>query len=182
MGIKYHHGSFFGENMQNFYNQIILLSDGIEAKISFAAFAAYVSFNLGGSVWLLLMVQYIFMVDFFLGVLDASKAKKFSWTKVRFGIKKVISLYFGVLVVGFGTKAFDAAVSQKIQIEYNGVFFFDLFICVLIIFELASINRHLANFGFGVNKGIDSFFSRFQGKIHQKIEKKINNFLDSDKH
>ena len=180
MGIKFH-GPFFGKNMQNFYNQMMLLLDGIETKISFAAFAAYISVTFGGSAWLLLLVQYLFVVDFFLGVWGACHASTFSWDKAKQGIKKVVSLYFGILVMGFGTEAFDVAISRKMQIEYNGIFFFDLFICVLIMFELASINRHLANCGFGVNRGLDTLFTKYQGKINKRIEDRINRFLDSDK-
>ena len=165
----------FWKNMQIFYNQLLLLLDGIETKISFAAFAAYVSYNLGGSEWLLLVVQYIFIADFFLGVLDATKAHKFSWIRARIGVKKIISLYFGVLVVGFGTKAFDIAIHGRMQIDYNGAFLFDLFIYLLIVFELASINKHLAHLEFSVNIFLESFFD----KITKKITMKLNKAFDS---
>ena len=168
----------FWKNMENFYDQMMLLLDGIETKISFAAFAAYVSYNLGGSEWLLLVVQYIFIADFVLGVLDASKANKFSWARSGRGIKKIISLYFGVLVVGFGTKAFDIAIHGRMQIDYNGAFLFDLFIYLLILFELASINKHLAHLDFSVNKFLESFFDRIIKKITTKLNKALDSSVD----
>jgi len=160
--------------MQHYLEILFSYIEGLEIKISCAAFAAYLSYHFGGNAYLLLLVQYLFIADFAVGVIDATKAKKFSWSKVWFGIKKVISLYFGVLVVGFGTKAFDIAIHGRIEIEYNGTFFFDLFIYLLIVFELASINRHLAHLDFSVNKLLEAFFE----KITTKLKVKINTLLD----
>ena len=164
--------------MRFFYELGISCLEQLEAKISCAAFAAYMSYNFGASEYLLLMVQYLFIADFFLGILDATKAKKFSWSRAWKGIKKVISLYFGVLVVGFGTKAFDVALHGRMTIEYNGAFFFDLFLYLLILFELASINRHLAHSDFSVNKFLESIFDRLIIKIKTKLNKALDNSVD----
>lgn len=166
--------------MRYFYESILPHIDGLEINLNYAAFAFYVSINFGASEYLLLLVQYLFMVDFFLGILDAKKAKKFSWSRAWFGIKKIISLYLGVLVVGFGTKAFDVALKGRIEIDYNGAFCFDIFICVLIIFELASINGHLAHFGFGVNQYLDAFIYKFKGKAQAKVENLVEKALETE--
>ena len=164
--------------MRYMYEFGISCLEGLETKLSCAAFAAYMSYNFGASEYLLLMVQYLFIADFCLGILDATKAKKFSWSRAWKGIRKVVSLYFGVLVVGFGTKAFDVALQQKMPIEYNGAFFFDLFIYLLIVFELASINRHLAHLDFSVNKFLESIFDRLIIKIKTKLNKALETVVD----
>jgi len=164
--------------MQNIYNKIILLLDGIEAKISFTSFAVYMSYNFGASEYLLLMVQYLFVTDFFIGILDATKTKKFSWSRVWQGFKKITSLYFSVLVVGFGTKAFDVALRGRIEIEYNGAFIFDIFILLLIIFELASINRHLARLGFIINKHLETVFNKLTRKLKIRLNKTLDEAID----
>lgn len=160
--------------MRYIYEFFIPYLECLELKLSCAAFALYMSINFGASEYLLLLVQYLFIADFIVGIVDAKKAKKFSWSKVWLGIKKIVSLYLGVLVVGFGTKAFDVTLQGRVDIAYNGAFLFDLFIYLLILFELASINRHLAHLGFGVNKILESFFD----KIIRKINRKINKILD----
>ena len=148
-------------------------------KISFAFIAGYISFHFGGSTYLLLLVQYLFVADFVVGVLDAKKRKRFSWKRSWLGIKKIISLYFGVLVVGFGSSAFDVALKDRINIGYNGALVFDVFVFVLIVFELASINRHLARLGFAVNVTLASFFEKIGQRLKEKLHKKVESELDS---
>lgn len=80
------------------YDNIIL--DEIMTKMSFAGFAVYISYNFGVSEYLLLVIQYLFIIDFVAGVLSAKKANRFTMSRAWQGIKKIISLYFGILVVG----------------------------------------------------------------------------------
>lgn len=155
----------------HYYEIIFSWLEGLEIKLSFAFFAAYMSFNFGANEYLLMLVQYLFLADFFFGMIDATKRKRFSWSRMWQGIRKISSLYFSVLVIGFGTRSFDVAISHQIEIDYNGKFFFNLFIYLLIVFELASINRHLARLDFSVNKNIDIFFRNNQGALTAKVQK-----------
>ncbi len=162
-----------------FYEYILAFMHNLEIKISVSAFAAFVSFHFGASEYLLVLVQYLLFADFVLGVFRAKKSRRFSWFKAWVGIKKIISLYFGILIVGFACKAFDIAVHERIRIGYNGTFWFDLFLCILVIVNLASINHHLAGFGFGINQFIDRVFFRYRSKLQRKIEGEINKVLGS---
>lgn len=163
-----------------FCDYVLAFMHNLEIKISVSAFAAFVSFHFGASEYLLVLVQYLLFADFVLGVFRAKKNKRFSWFKAWVGIKKIISLYFGILIVGFACKAFDITVHRRITIEYNGTFWFDLFLCILIILNLASINHHLAGFGFGINQFIDRVFFRYRSRLQQKIEGEINRVLGSE--
>lgn len=164
----------------HWYEIILSWLESLEIKLSFAFFAAYMSFNFGANEYLLLLVQYLFIADFVIGMIDATKRKRFSWSRMWYGFRKISSLYFSVLVVGFGTKSFDVAISHKIEIEFNGQFFFNLFIYLLILFELASINRHLARLDFSVNKQIDTFFRNNQGVLTAKVQKVFSKFFGLD--
>lgn len=166
-------------NVRIFYDIAANLNN-IENKISFVAFTTFISMHFGGSTWLLMGVQYIFIADFIFDVFDALSTGMLSLHRVWQGIKKIVSLYFGVLVVGFGTRAFDIAISDRMQIEYNGMFLFDVFLCILIVFGLSSINHYLAHLGFGVNQDIDTVIHRFKGKTQNKLESFINKALSID--
>ncbi len=158
--------------MQYYYSEWL---ENIEIKLSFVAIAGYLSLNFGGSAYLLLIVQYLFLVDFILGFYDAAKRKKMTWSGLGLGIKKIVSLYFGLIVVGFGTRAFDVAMQGRLEINYDGAFLFDVFVYLLILYELSSINRQLAEFGFCVNNFLQYFFEKVKRKIKHKIEKFFEN-------
>lgn len=162
------------------YDYVLGLISNLEAKLSFSAFAAYMAYNFGASEYLLLLIQYLIVIDFFLGVFKAKHHKKFHWLRMWIGIKKVVSLYFGMLIVGVGCKAFDITLQKRIAIEYNGTFWFDLFLCVLILVNLASINHHLAEFGFGINQFLDRVFFKYRSRLQAKLEKKIDEALGED--
>ncbi len=164
------------------YEYFLGFISNLENKLSFSAFAAYIAFDFGASEYLLLIIQYLIFVDFALGVFKAKQKNKFHWLRMWTGIKKVISLYFGIMIVGIGCKAFDVTLQQRITIEYNGAFWFDLFLCVLILVNLASINHHLAEFGFGINQFLDKVFFKYRSKIQAKLEKELDKtFGDEDK-
>lgn len=145
-----------------------------EIKISVSAFAAFVSFHFGASEYLLVLVQYLLFADFALGVFRAKKNRRFSWFRAWVGVKKIISLYFGILIVGFACKAFDIAVHGRMNIEYSGTFWFDLFLCIVVMLNLASINHHLAGLGFGINRWLDKFFFKYRTKLKGKLEGELN--------
>lgn len=159
---------------------LIAFMHNMEIKISVSAFSAFVAFHFGASEYLLVLVQYLLFADFVLGVWRAKKNKKFSWVRAWFGIKKIISLYFGILIVGFACKAFDVTLHNRLQIEYNGTFWFDLFLCILILLNLASINHHLAGFGFGINAWLDRVFFKYRSKLQSKLESEIQKVFDND--
>lgn len=148
-------------------------------KLSFAFIAGFLSFHFGASEHLLYMVQWLFVVDFIVGVFDAANTHKFCFKKAWEGIKRIVSLYLALLIVGFGTSAFDVAFQGRIDIGYNGSLLFDVFIYILIVFELASINKHLAGLGFSVNKQLECFFERLTLKISERIFKKIDESVDN---
>ncbi len=153
---------------------IIAFMHDMEIKLSVSAFAAFISFQFGASQYLLELVQYLLFADFLLGVFRAKKNKRFSWYRAWLGLKKIISLYFSILIVGFACKAFDVTFSKRIDIEYNGTFWFDLFLCIMVLLNLASINHHLACFGFGVNVWLDKVCFKYKGKLQTKIESELN--------
>lgn len=163
-----------------FCEYIIAFMHDIEIKLSVSAFAAFISFQFGASQYLLELVQYLLFADFLLGVFRAKKSRRFSWYRAWLGLKKIISLYLSILIVGFACKAFDVTFSQKIDIGYTGTFWFDLFLCIMVLLNLASINHHLACFGFGVNQWLDKIVFKYTGKIQTRLEYEINKKIEKN--
>lgn len=157
-----------------FCDYVLAFMQDVEVKISVSAFSAFAAFHFGASEYLLVLVQYLLFADFALGVFRAKKNNRFSWFRAWVGVKKIISLYFGILIVGFACKAFDVTLHGRMSIEYNGTFWFDLFLCILILLNLASINHHLAGFGFGVNAWLDRFVFKYRSKLKSKLEREID--------
>ncbi len=166
--MKYRGSMFF------FCEYILAFMHDVEIKISVSAFAAFISYHFGASEYLLALIQYLIFADFFLGAFRAKRNRRFSWFKAWIGFKKVVSLYLAILIVGFACKAFDLTVQERINFEYSGTFWFDLFLCVLILLNLASINHHLACFGFGINRWLDKIIFKYTGKLQTRLESEIN--------
>ncbi len=152
------------------YEVLFPYLEGFEQKISFAAIATYLSISFGVNEYLLLMVQYLFVADFLIHIAYNFRQNTLMLQDVWQGIKKIISLYLGLVVVGLGTKAFDVALSDRLSVQYNGAFLYDLFVYFLIIFELASINKDLAGFGFKVNVLLQNYFEKFTRKLQRKAD------------
>lgn len=163
-----------------FCDYIIAFMHDMEVKLSVSAFAAFISYQFGASQYLLELVQYLLFTDFLLGVFRAKKNHRFSWYRAWLGLKKIISLYLSILIVGFASRAFDVTFSSHIDIEYTGTFWFDLFLCILVFLNLASINHHLACFGFGVNVWLDKIVFKYTGKIQSRLEYELNKKIDKD--
>lgn len=153
---------------------IIAFMHDMEIKLSVSAFAAFISYHFGASEYLLTLIQYLIFIDFALGAFRAKKNHRFSWFKAWIGFKKVISLYLTILIVGFACKAFDVTMQERLTIAYNGTFWFDLFLCILVLLNLASINHHLACFGFGINTWLDKIVFKYKSKIQTRLEHEIN--------
>lgn len=162
-----------------FCDYIIAFMHDMEIKLSVSAFAAFISYHFGASEYLLTLIQYLIFIDFALGAFRAKKNKRFSWFKAWIGFKKVISLYLTILIVGFACKAFDLTMQERLILEYNGTFFFDLFLCILVLLNLASINHHLACFGFGINTWLDKIVFKYAGKVQTRLEHEISKRIDN---
>ena len=162
-----------------FCDYIIAFMHDMEIKLSVSAFAAFIAFQFGASQYLLELVQYLLFADFLLGVFRAKKNRRFSWYRAWVELKKIISLYLSILIVGFASKAFDVTFSKRIDIEYTGTFWFDLFLCILVFLNLASINHHLACFGFGVNVWLDRIVFKYTGKIQSRLEYELNKKIET---
>ncbi len=150
-------------------------------KLSVAIIATWVVQYFGGSMYLMLLVQYLFIFDFFVSIFSNFKIKNKYGLSIWQGLKKIISLYFGILIVGFGTHAFDVALQEKLDIHYSGAFIFDVFLFLLIIFILSSINSQLAKLGFPLNIAFEKFFDRIMLKVISKINKTIDEIADPER-
>ncbi len=142
---------------------------GIELEaLTFGSIALAISELTGGEIYLMVLLQWIFLIDFIIGQASAIVGKRFDTLSVWNGIQKYISLYFGIILVGLGTKAFDISIHDTIDFTYSGTFFFNVFLYLLLVYELSSINRHLSRCGFPINKGLENVFKIVFNRITHK--------------